>query len=99
MNRSQRRLDEEPEPGLLVAPLSGPSYGPFNAARQRWRKPLPAIIADAIVNCEAVLARLQRGMHVPDIENRPRYERIFKQLSQRTRDQLAALQAFSEVEW
>ena len=89
----------DPEEGELVAPLSGPSYGPFSTARRRWQKPLPAIIADAMANCRAVSARLQRGMYVPNVENRSQYERIFKQLSRSTHEQLAALEAFSEIEW
>jgi hypothetical protein len=91
----RRDLDEG-----VVAPLSGPSYGPFNIAKRRWRKPLPAIIADAIVNCQGLSARLQRGMWMPpDLEKKARYEKIFHQLCRSTCEQLAALQAFAEIDW
>ena len=84
----------------LVSPLSGPSYGPFNVARRRWRKPLPAIIADAIANGQGLAARLQRGMWMPpDLEKKARYEKIFHQLCRSTCEQLAALQAFAEIDW
>jgi hypothetical protein len=102
-SRSQRRyrplfeeLAIEPE---LVTPLSGPSYGPFNIARRRWRKPLPAIIADAIANSQAVLARLQRGMHMPDLENKADYQAVYNAVCERTCAQLEALEAFAAIEW
>jgi hypothetical protein len=97
-SRSQVLRDPEPE---LVSPLSGPSYGPFNIAKQRWRKPLPAIIADAIANSEAVLARLDQGMYAfpPKIENKPRYQEAFNQLYRTTTEQLAALEAFTKIDW
>jgi hypothetical protein len=83
----------------LVTPLSGPSHGVFNVAKRRWRKPLPAIIADAIANSEAVLARLQRGMYMPDLENKPHYQAAYNAVCECTREQLAALQAFAAIEW
>ena len=48
--------------------LSGPAhtFGPSGVAKVRWRKPLPAIIADAIANSRGLSARLQRGMYMPD---------------------------------
>jgi hypothetical protein len=97
-SRSQRRVIDDPVPEL-VTPLSGPSYGPFNVARQRWRKSLPAIIADAIVCCEGLNARLVRGFHVPDMENKPYYDKVFKQLSRATDEHLAALKAFAAISW
>jgi hypothetical protein len=86
----------EPE---LVTPLSGPSYGPFNIARRRWRKPLPAIIADAIANSQAVLARLDRGMFMPDFENKPHYHAVYNAVCECTREQIKALEAFAAIEW
>jgi len=52
----------------VVTPLSGPAhtFGPSGVAKVRWRKPLPAIIADAIANSRGLSARLQRGMYMPD---------------------------------
>jgi hypothetical protein len=97
---TQRRIINDPTvEGELVAPLSGPSYGPFNVARQRWRKPLDAILADAIANCRAVTACLQRGMYAPDYEEEPRCKAIFDALSRTTREQLEALEAFAEIDW
>jgi hypothetical protein len=97
---TQRRIVDDPAPtGELVAPLSGPSYGPFNVARQRWRKPLDAVLADAIANCRAVTACLQRGMYAPDYEDEPRCKAIFDTLSQCTRQQPEALEAFAEIDW
>jgi hypothetical protein len=83
----------------LVAPLSGPSYGPFNIAKRRWHKPLPAIIADAAANSRAVVVRLERGAHMPDLENAARYQDVFNALLERTRQQLKALEAFAQIDW
>jgi hypothetical protein len=58
-SQSQRSIFNDPAvEAELVTPLSGPSYGPFDKARRRWHKPLPAIIADAIANNQALLTRL-----------------------------------------
>jgi hypothetical protein len=95
-SRSQVLRDPEPE---LVSPLSGPAYGPFNIAKRRWQKPLPAIIADAIANCRAVSARLQRGMYMPDEEGRLHYQAVYNALSECTRQQLKVLEAFSQIGW
>ena len=99
MNSRSQRLPREPDEGELVSPLSGPCYGPFSTAKLRWRKPLPAIIADAIVNCQGLNARLVRGFHLPDMENKDYYNKIFKQLCRTTDEHLAALRAFAEFEW
>jgi hypothetical protein len=98
-SRSQRSVINDLAEAELVAPLSGPGYGPFNIARRRWHKPLPAIIADALANCRAVSARLQRGMYIPDLENKPQYQAVYNQLCECTRQQLKALEAFSAIEW
>jgi hypothetical protein len=99
MNSQSQRKPELAEEGLLVAPLSGPSYGPFSIVKRRWRKPIPAIIADAIANSRAVVARLERGMHMPDLEGQAHYKGVFDTLLERTRWQLEALEAFSQIEW
>jgi hypothetical protein len=99
-SQSQRSIFNDPAvEAELVTPLSGPSYGPFDKARRRWHKPLPAIIADAIANNQALLTRLQRGMYCPDLEGRPHYEEVFNALCARTREQLKALEAFTAVAW
>ena len=99
-SQSQRRL----EPAIrvereVVAPLSGPCYGPFSVARRKWRKPLQAIIADAIANCRAVSVRLQRGMYMPDMEGKPHYWEVYQHLCRSTDQQLKALEAFAQIEW
>jgi hypothetical protein len=99
MNSRSQRVQRDPEEPELVAPLSGPSYGPFNVAKRRWHKPLPAIIADAMSNSRAVLARLERGMHIPNLESRPRYQAVLNQLTWATQEQLKALEAFSAIDW
>src|SRR5262249_58728552 len=77
MNSKPARIFDDPAATAeLVAPLSGPSYGAYSVARRRWRKPLPAIIADAIANCDAVSARLNRGMYAPDREGEAHYRGI-----------------------
>lgn len=96
MNSRSQRVIRHPE---LVAPLSGPSYGAYNVIKRRWRKPIPAIIADATANSRAVIARLERGMHMPDLENQAHYKDVFDILLERTRLQLTALEAFSQIGW
>jgi hypothetical protein len=96
-SQSQRRVD--PGGGEVVYPLQGRSYGPFNVVKRSWRKPIPAVIADAIANSRAVMARLERGIHMPDEEGKPHYQAVFNTLLERTRLQLEALEAFSQIEW
>ena len=96
--QTQRRVMNDPG-GEVVYPLSGPSYGPFNVVKRVWRKPIPAVIADAIANSQAVIARLERGMHMPDEEGKPHYQAVFNTLLERSRLQLEALEAFSQIEW
>jgi hypothetical protein len=86
-------------PGTVVTPLSGPSYGAYSVSRRRWRKPLPAIIADALANSQGLLARLDRGLYMPDEEGRPHYQSVFNALAESTRQQIKALEAFSAIEW
>jgi hypothetical protein len=85
----------------VVTPLSGFGhvYGPSGVAKARWRKPIPAIIADAITNSQAVIARLERGMYMPDLEGQAHYKDVFDTLLERTRLQLEALEAFSQIGW
>jgi len=86
-------------PGTVVIPLSGPSYGAYSAVKRKWRKPLPAIIADAIANCDAVSARLNRGIYAPDYEREAHYREIYDDLCRTTRQQLEALKVFSQIDW
>jgi hypothetical protein len=100
-SQTQRRIVVDPVPKAepVVAPLSGPSYGAYSVARRRWRKPIPGIIADAIANSRAVIARLERGMHMPDLEGQAHYKDVFDTLLERTRQQLSALEDFSQIGW
>jgi hypothetical protein len=91
-----RRIEED---GQLVLPLSGPSYGAYSIARRRWRKPIPAIIADAIANCRAVSALLQRGIYALDEERDAHYQTVFDTLSKSTHRQVEALEAFAAIDW
>jgi hypothetical protein len=84
----------------LVTPLSGPSYGSFAVAGRRWRrKPLDAILADAVANSQGLLMRLAQGVHCPDREGKPYYQQCFEDLWQKTEAQLRALETFRAVDW
>src|SRR5262249_44006110 len=96
MNSQSQRVVNDSRPGL-VAPLSGPSYGAYSGARRRCRKSLPAIIADAMSNSQGLLARLDRGMYMP--EDKPHYRDAFNELYWRTQEQIKALEAFSAIGW
>jgi hypothetical protein len=98
MNNQTQRVINDPGPEL-VTPLSGPSYGAYNVVKRRWCKPIPAIIGEAMANSRAVVARLERGMHMPDLEGQAHYKAVFDTLLERTRQQLKALEAFSAIEW
>jgi hypothetical protein len=94
-SRSQRVVDDDL--AELVAPLSGPSYGAYAKAKRCWRKPLPAIIADAMANSRALLSRLDRGMYMP--EDNPHYREAFNELYRRSNEQIKALEVFSAIDW
>ena len=94
MNSRSQRVVNDPE---LVAPLSGPSYGAYNIVKRRWRKPIPAIIADALANSRGLLSRLDRGMYMP--EDKPHYREAFNELYRRTQEQIKALETFSAIDW
>ena len=82
----------------MVAPFLRPSYGPYSVARRKRKKPLPAVIADVIANTRELSARLKRGILSPDV-NRAHYQQIYDQICQCTDAQIAALEAFSQIEW
>jgi len=98
MNSQTQRREAAAE-GTVVCPLSGPSYGAYNVVKRNWRKPLPAVIADALANSQALLARLDRGMFAPDYEREAYYKAMFDELYQRTRDQIKTLERFSQIGW
>jgi hypothetical protein len=85
--RSTQRVIRDPEAELVGGPW------------RNWRKPLPAIIADAIANNRAVIARLKQGMYGPDIENTDHYEEVFNKLCRSTNEQIKALEAFAAIDW
>jgi hypothetical protein len=100
-SQTQRRIVHDPGPRLepeVVTPLSGPNYGAYGVVKRRWRKPLSAIVADAIANNRAVIARFKLGVTPPE-GDRSHYEAIFDQLCRSTDAQIAALEAFAEIEW
>ena len=43
-------------------------------ARTRWRKPVAAIIADALASNRGLLERLKRGMYAPDMKGKEQYQ-------------------------
>jgi hypothetical protein len=98
MPTQSQRVVRDPE-AELVSPLSGPSYGAYSVAKRRWQKPIPAIIADALTNNRAIIARFKLGICPPTPENRSHYEEVFDQLCRCTDAQIAALEAFSQIKW
>jgi hypothetical protein len=99
--RSQRvvRDDDEAMEAEVITPLSGPNYGPFARVKRRWRKPVPAIIADAIANCQGLSERLTRGMYTPGFDNVSHCKDVYQQLCRQTDEQLKALEAFAKIDW
>jgi hypothetical protein len=68
-------------------------------ARSRWRKPIAAIVADALASNRGLLERLKRGMHAPDTQHGEQYQVLFNGLYQTTQEQIAALKMFARVDW
>jgi hypothetical protein len=97
VNASVRKTPYRPREPVVVTPLSGPCYGVYNVVRRSWRKPLPAIIADATTISRALLTRLDRGMYMPSEEDS--YRQAFNDLYQRTQEQIKALDRFSQIDW
>jgi len=85
----------------VITPLSGPAHvhGPGGVARARWRKPLPAIIADALANNRGIIARFRLGVLPPDVEDTSHCREVFDQLCRSTDAQIAALEAFAAINW
>ena len=98
-SQSQRRIDPGLGPEPVVAPLSGPSYGAYNVAKRRWKKSLPAIIADALAHNRAIIARFKLGVTPPDVEDTSPYREVFDALCRSTDAQIAALEAFARIGW
>lgn len=68
-------------------------------ARTRWRKPIAAIIADALASNRGLLERLRCGMHGPDMRHKEQYQVLFSGLYQATQEQIEALEVFAQVDW
>ena len=101
-SQTQRRVVHDPAPKpepRVITPLSGPSYGAYSVVKRRWRKPIPAVVADAIANSQELLTRLSRGVYAPDREGEAHYREIYDNLCRTNRQQLEALKAFSQVAW
>lgn len=97
MSTQTKRIEEDD--GQLVLPLSGPSYGPFAVAKRRWRKPLPAILAQVVANSENLLVRVRLGVYAPAEGDLPEARARFTDLWRATEAQLEAIEAFIEVGW
>jgi hypothetical protein len=97
MNSSTLRIEEDE--CQLVLPLSGPSYGPFAIAKRRWRKPLDAILSQVVANSENLLVRLRLGVYSPAEQDLAEAKARFTELWRATELQLAAIEAFQEIEW
>jgi hypothetical protein len=69
------------------------------ALKRNRAKPLPAIVADALANNRAMLARLKLGMYGPDSENTSHYEEVFNKVCRCTDEQIKALEAFAAIDW
>jgi len=97
MSTQTKRIEEDE--GQLVLPLSGPSYGAYAEAKRRWRKPLDAILWQVVANSEYLLVRLRLGVYAPDRDSLPDAKDRFTDLWRATEAQLAAIEAFSEIDW
>jgi hypothetical protein len=74
--------------------------GEVVAFKRHWRKPLHALIADALAHNRALLARLTPGIWAPPIiEDYERNGEIYRGLLRHTREQIAALETFATVDW
>jgi hypothetical protein len=57
------------------------------------------MIADVLASNRGLLERLKPGMYGPDMEHKEQYQVIFNGLFATTREQIAALEVFGQVEW
>jgi hypothetical protein len=67
-------------------------------AERRWRKdrPILAVIADTLVQTEALCACIRRGVYAPS-NCKAEYEPLVRELNHRTQDQLKALSACAKL--
>jgi len=84
---SQTQWRPSPPEGELVSPRC-------------WRKSINLIVANALTQNRALIQRLNLGMWAPPIQaDYEHNQQIFLQLCRRTREQIAALEAFTTVDW
>jgi hypothetical protein len=68
-------------------------------AERRWHKdrPILAVIADTLVQTEALCACIRRGVYAPP-DCKAEYEPLVRELNHRTQDQLKSLSACLALE-
>jgi hypothetical protein len=88
MNSETQRRPRPPE-GELVSPKV-----------RQWRKSANLLVANALAPNRALIQRLNLGMYAPPIqEDYEHNQEIFRDLCRRTREQIAALELFTTVDW
>jgi len=84
---------------LTAAPIEKPLTLAEQRARARRRPPVVAMIADALASNRGLLERLKGGMYAPNDKGKEQYQVIFNGLFATTREQIAALEVFAQVDW
>ena len=56
-------------------------------------------VADALASNRGLLERLKGGMYAPNDKGKEQYQVIFNGLFATTREQIAALEVFAQVDW
>lgn len=96
-------MKPNPKPKLTAATAEQKALLPLGLAEQRartrWRKPLPAVIADALASNRGLLERLKHGVRGPDMRCKEQYQVLFNGLYQATQEQIEALEVFARVDW
>jgi len=91
------------KPRTRPKPRVKPDRGVLGLAEQRaltrWHKPLPAILAEALVVNQALLDRLDVGVYGPNQESKEQYQIVLNGLYHATQQQQEALEIFGEVDW
>ena len=87
----------------LVSPLTDPNprgIHAFDKAKRQWQKSLSVLAAETLAFNRALLARLTPGIWAPPIvEDYERNGTIYRGLLRHTREQIAALEKFTTVDW
>jgi hypothetical protein len=103
-NEKQRTKPASPRPVLGLLGLSpsdqrGSLSLPQQKARARWRPSVAALIAGALATNRGLLERMKGGMYAPDKHHGEQYQVIFNGLFAATKEQIAALEMFAQVDW